>query len=102
MASPAGFTFIWNDHVWLLLTLTGGRGFSGELQEELHRVCIALDRVRPQSPLNLEVINKGRLQDRFQGSRPALFRGRHFRDEVIVLSVRCHLRYRMSYGDLGR
>ena len=33
-------------------------------------------------------------------SRPALFRGRHFRDEIIVLCVRWYLRYPLSYRDL--
>lgn len=33
-------------------------------------------------------------------SRPALFRGRHFRSEVIVLCVRWYLRYPLSYRDL--
>jgi IS6 family transposase len=34
------------------------------------------------------------------GDRPALFRGRHFADEVIVLCVRWYLRYSLSYRDL--
>ena len=33
-------------------------------------------------------------------SRPALFRGRHFEDEIIILCVRWYLRYRLSYRDL--
>ena len=33
-------------------------------------------------------------------SRPALFRGRHFRDELIVLCVRWYLRYPLSYRNL--
>src|SRR4051794_34547477 len=33
-------------------------------------------------------------------SRPELFRGRHFWDEIIVLRVRCYLRYPLSYRDL--
>ena len=33
-------------------------------------------------------------------SRPALFRGRHFRSEVIVLCVPWYLRYPLSYRDL--
>ena len=32
--------------------------------------------------------------------RSALFRGRHLRDEVIVLCLRCYLRYPLSYRDL--
>jgi transposase-like protein len=32
--------------------------------------------------------------------RPALFRGRHFEDEIIVLCVRWYLRYSLSYRDL--
>jgi IS6 family transposase len=32
--------------------------------------------------------------------RPALFRGRHFADEIIVLCVRWYLRYSLSYRDL--
>lgn len=32
--------------------------------------------------------------------RAALFRGRHFRDEIIVLCVRWYLRYSLSYRDL--
>ena len=30
-------------------------------------------------------------------SRPELFRGRHFQDEIIVLCVRWYLRYPLSY-----
>ena len=33
-------------------------------------------------------------------SQPALFRGRHFRSDVIVLCVRWYLRYPLSYRDL--
>src|SRR3954447_6523023 len=33
-------------------------------------------------------------------SRPELFRGRHFRDEIIVLCMRWYLRYPLSYRDL--
>jgi transposase, IS6 family len=33
-------------------------------------------------------------------NRPALFRGRHFEDEMIVLCVRWYLRYSLSYRDL--
>jgi hypothetical protein len=33
-------------------------------------------------------------------SRPALFHGRHFRDDIIVLCVRWYLRYLVSYRDL--
>ena len=33
-------------------------------------------------------------------NRPELFRGRHFRDEVIVLCVRRYLRYPLSYRNL--
>jgi transposase, IS6 family len=33
-------------------------------------------------------------------SRPALFRGRHFRDEMIVLCVRWYLRYPLSYRNV--
>ena len=32
--------------------------------------------------------------------RPALFRGRHFADEIIVLCVRWYLRFSLSYRDL--
>src|SRR5229473_2287898 len=32
--------------------------------------------------------------------RAALFRGRHFRDEILVLCVRWYLRYSLSYRDL--
>ena len=32
--------------------------------------------------------------------RSLLFRGRHFRDEVIVLCLRWYLRYPLSYRDL--
>jgi transposase, IS6 family len=35
-----------------------------------------------------------------QRKRPALFRGRHFEDQVIVLCVRWYLRYSLSYRDL--
>jgi hypothetical protein len=33
-------------------------------------------------------------------SRPELFRGRHFRDEIILLWVRWYLRYPLSYRNL--
>ena len=33
-------------------------------------------------------------------SRRELFRGRHFRDEIIVLCVRWYLRYPLRYRDL--
>jgi transposase-like protein len=33
-------------------------------------------------------------------SRPELFRGRHFRDDIIVLCVRWYLRYPLAYRDL--
>ena len=33
-------------------------------------------------------------------SQPSLFRGRHFRSEIIVLCVRWYLRYPLSYRDL--
>ena len=32
--------------------------------------------------------------------RPALFRGRHFEDVIIVLCVRWYVRYSLSYRDL--
>ena len=32
--------------------------------------------------------------------RPALFRGRHFEDVVILLCVRWYLRYSLTYRDL--
>jgi IS6 family transposase len=32
--------------------------------------------------------------------RPKLFRGRHFRDDIILLCVRWYLRYSLSYRDL--
>jgi IS6 family transposase len=32
--------------------------------------------------------------------RPALSRGRHFADEIIVLCVRWYFRYSLSYRDL--
>jgi transposase, IS6 family len=32
--------------------------------------------------------------------RPALFRGRHFQDVVVVLCVRWYLPYSLSYRDL--
>src|SRR5262249_29759731 len=35
-----------------------------------------------------------------QRSRPALFRGRHFEDTIIILCVRWYLRYSLSYRDL--
>jgi IS6 family transposase len=35
------------------------------------------------------------------GDRPALFRERHFADDVIVLCVRWYLRYSLSYRDLA-
>src|SRR4051812_30842196 len=35
------------------------------------------------------------------GDRSALFRGRHFADDVIVLCVRWYLRYSLSYRDLA-
>ena len=33
-------------------------------------------------------------------NRPAVFRGRHFADEIIVLCVRWYLRFSLSYRDL--
>ena len=33
-------------------------------------------------------------------NRPALFRGRHFEDAIIILCVRWYLRYSLSYRDL--
>jgi transposase, IS6 family len=33
-------------------------------------------------------------------NRPALFRGRHFEDQIIILCVRWYLRYSLSYLDL--
>src|SRR5919106_5521681 len=33
-------------------------------------------------------------------TRPALFRGRHFKDDIIVLCVRWYLRYCLTYRDL--
>src|SRR5687767_15008664 len=33
-------------------------------------------------------------------SRPELFRGRHFQDEIIVLCVRWYLRYPLSYRNV--
>jgi hypothetical protein len=38
--------------------------------------------------------------ERMRESQPILFRGRHFRSEVIVLCVRWYLRYPLSYRDL--
>jgi len=35
-----------------------------------------------------------------RASRSALFRGRHFRDEIIVLCLRWYLRYPLSYRNL--
>lgn len=35
------------------------------------------------------------------GDRPALFRGRHFANEVIVLCVRWYVRYSLSYRDVA-
>ena len=35
-----------------------------------------------------------------RANRPALFRGRHFQDEIILLCVRWYLRYSLSYRDL--
>ena len=32
--------------------------------------------------------------------RPALFRGRHFEDVIILLCVRWYLRYSLTYRDL--
>ena len=37
---------------------------------------------------------------RMRESQPALFRGRLFRDEIIVLCVRWYLRYPLSYRNL--
>jgi transposase-like protein len=33
-------------------------------------------------------------------SKSDLFKGRHFEQEIIVLCVRCYLRYKLSYRDL--
>jgi len=35
-----------------------------------------------------------------ENKRPALFRGRHFQDEIIALCLRWYLRYSLSYRDL--
>ena len=35
-----------------------------------------------------------------RASQPAMFRGRHFRSEVILLCLRWYLRYPLSYRDL--
>ena len=35
-----------------------------------------------------------------RASRPELFRGRHFQDEIILLCVRWYLRYPLSYRNL--
>ena len=35
-----------------------------------------------------------------RGSRPELFRVRHFQDEIILLCVRWYLRYPLSYRNL--
>jgi hypothetical protein len=35
-----------------------------------------------------------------QKPRPALFRGRHFEDQIIILCVRWYLRYCLTYRDL--
>jgi len=35
-----------------------------------------------------------------KNKRPAVFRGRHFQDEIIVLCLRWYLRYSLSYRDL--
>jgi transposase-like protein len=32
--------------------------------------------------------------------RPVLLRGRHFADEIVILCVRWHLEYSLSYRDL--
>ena len=37
---------------------------------------------------------------RMRKSRPVLFCGRHFREEIIVLCVRWYLRYPLSYCNL--
>ena len=42
---------------------------------------------------------KNGVKSYFRG-RPALFRGRHFEDVVIMLCVRWYLRYSLSYRDL--
>jgi transposase-like protein len=46
------------------------------------------------------MLDSGRVQEFAMNSRPELFRGRHFRDEVIVLCVRWYLRYPLSYRNL--
>jgi hypothetical protein len=43
--------------------------------------------------------HSGRVEQ-VKSKRPAMFRGRHFQDEIIVLCVRWHLRYSLSYPDL--
>jgi transposase-like protein len=35
-----------------------------------------------------------------RNNRPAIFRGRHFADEILVLCVRWYLRFSLSYRDL--
>jgi transposase-like protein len=49
----------------------------------------------------LQSLSAGVLYGRVvQKDRPALFRGRHFADEMIVLCVRWYLRFSLSYRDL--
>ena len=35
-----------------------------------------------------------------RNNRPAIFRGRHFADGILVLCVRWYLRFSLSYRDL--
>ena len=46
------------------------------------------------------VCHDGVAAARSEKTRPALFRGRHFQDHVIVLCVRWYLRYCLTLHDL--
>ena len=59
-------------------------------------------RMRHQQPSRICCNRRGRIWygDSVSQKRPALFRGRHFQDVIIILCVRWYLRYSLSYRDL--
>jgi hypothetical protein len=67
----------------------------------LRRVHTFIARAKDTVKLDLSQTRCGHSgSERVKNKRPALFRGRHFQDEIIVLCVRWYLRYSLSYRDL--
>ena len=67
--------------------------------------CICRVLVQKGTPEVVRVLLQTRFEAIWYGvrvtrRRPALFRGRHFEDVIIVLCVRWYLRYSLTYRDL--